>query len=62
MIKIVRVQRKKPFIGGYKNVGNGIEYWNAFAQTDQLKSKHKLSFTRDTQTYEWVSKSTRVKR
>ena len=62
VIKIIRVNKKKPFIGGYRKVENDVEYWNAFAQTDQKRTKHKLCFTRETQTYEWVSKSTKVKR
>lgn len=62
VIKIIRVNRKKPFIGGFRNVNNDSEYWNAFAQTDQKKTNHRLCFTRETQTYEWVSKSTKVKR
>ncbi|CAM6006610.1 unnamed protein product [Sphagnum balticum] len=62
VIKIIRINKKKPFIGGFQNVSNNIEYWNAFAQTDQKKTNHKLCFTRETQTYEWISKSTKVKR
>lgn len=62
VIKIVRINKKKPFIGGYKNLNTETEYWNAFAQTDQKKTNHKLCFTRETQTYDWVSKSTKVKR
>lgn len=62
VVKIIRINKRKPFIGGYKNVSNNTEYWNAFAQTDQKKTTHKLCYTRETQTYEWVSKSTKVKR
>lgn len=62
VVKIIRINKKKPFIGGYKNVNNNVEYWNAFAQTDQKKTNHKLCYTRETQTYEWISKSTKVKR
>ena len=39
-----------------------VQYQNAFAQTDQKKTTHKLCYTRQTQTYEWISKSTKVKR
>ena len=62
VIKIIRVNKKKPFIGGYRKIESNAEYWNAFAQTDQKRTKHKLCFTRETQTFEWVSKSTKVKR
>jgi hypothetical protein len=62
VIKIIRVNKKKPFIGGFRNINTGAEYWNAFAQTDQKRTQHKLLYTRETQTYEWVSKSTKVKR
>ena len=46
VIKIIRVNKRKPFIGGYKNVNNDLEYWNAFSQTDQKKTNHKLCYTR----------------
>lgn len=62
VVKIIRINKRKPFIGGYKNVNNDVQYWNAFAQTDQKKTTHKLCYTRQTQTYEWISKSTKVKR
>jgi len=50
VVRIIRINKKKPFIGGYNNVNNGTEYWNAFAQTDQKKTTHKLCFTRESQT------------
>lgn len=62
VIKIIRINKKKPFIGGYRKVDSDIECWNAYAQTDQKRTNHKLCFTRETQTYEWVSKSTKSKR
>ena len=62
VIKIIRVNRRKPFIGGYTNVKNDAEYWHATAQTDQKKTSHKLCYTRQTQTYDQVNKSTAVKR
>ena len=46
VIKIIRVNRRKPFIGGYTNVKTDTEYWNAWAQTDQRKTNHKLCYTR----------------
>ena len=46
VVRIIRVNKKKPFLGGYKNVNNSTEYWHAFAQTDQQKTTHKLQFTR----------------
>ena len=62
VVKVIRVNKKKPFLGGFKNIENDSEYWHAFAQTDQKKTVHKLKFTRETQTHEWVTKSTKVKR
>ena len=38
VVRIIRVNKKKPFLGGYKNVNNSTEYWHAFAQTDQQKT------------------------
>ncbi len=41
---------------------NGSNYLNCFAQTDQIKTNHQLCITREVQTYEWTTKSTKVKR
>ena len=46
VVKIIRINKQKPFIGGYNNLNTQSEYWNAFAQTDQKKTTHKLCFTR----------------
>jgi hypothetical protein len=52
----------KPYLGGYKNIKNGKIYHDAFGQTDQKKTQHKVKFHRVTQTYEYETRSTKVKR
>jgi hypothetical protein len=45
------MNKNKPFIGGFKKLNSETECWNAYAQTDQKRTKHKLCFTRQTQTF-----------
>ena len=48
---------EKPYLGGLKNVSNGLVYLHAFSQTDQIKKIHPIKCHRDTQTYDYSSKS-----
>lgn len=41
---------------------NGKVYHNGFAQTDQIRREHKTKHHRDTQTYEYSTKSSKVMR
>lgn len=52
----------KPYIGGFKNSKNGIIFYHAFAQTDQIQHDHKPKNHRDTQTYYTSAKSTKLMR
>ncbi|EAS01129.2 IQ and ubiquitin-like domain protein (macronuclear) [Tetrahymena thermophila SB210] len=54
--------RQKPYLGGYKSNKNGLVYHHAFAQTDQKYREHKLKFHRESQTYEYSTKSSKVMR
>ena len=62
VIKIVRSSKRKPFLGGFKHNTTEVVYNNAFSQTDQTRTEHKLQFTREVQTYDYSSKSSKVPR
>jgi hypothetical protein len=47
----------KTYLGGFKNVTNGLVYLHSFSQTDQLRRIHPIKCHRDTQTHEYSSKS-----
>ena len=40
-------QTEKIYLGGLKNVSNGLVYLHAFSQTDQLKKNHAIKCHRD---------------
>lgn len=46
-INIIRSNKRKPFLGGFKNQETEVLYHNAFSQTDQIRTEHKLHFTRE---------------
>lgn len=52
VVEIVNDPIIKPFLGGYVNKLNGIEYHNAYSQTGPLKERLKYDnlITRDSQT------------
>lgn len=58
---IVEIENKpiaKPFVGGYRNVYTGIEYYDAFSQTgpsEKVLSRLADKLTRDTQTVDLVA-------
>jgi len=55
-------EEEKPYMGGFKNVTNGLVYLHAFSQTDQLRRIHPIKCHRDTQTYDYSSKSSNTHR
>lgn len=38
---------QKEYLGGFRNVKNGLIYLNYFAQTDQIQRDHKVKEERD---------------
>jgi len=61
-IEVFRPVQSKPYLGGLKNVKTERDYHHAFAQTDQRVRDHKTKYTRETQTYEYNTVSTKVMR
>jgi len=49
-------------MGGYVNKDNGLYYYHAYAQTDQYKNNHITKEEREVQTYEYVTRSTKMNR
>lgn len=49
-------------MGGFKNTKTNLLYHHAFAQTDQKYREHKLKFHRESQTYEYSTKSSKMSR
>ena len=40
-------EEEKPYMGGFKNVTNGLVYLHGFSQTDQLRRIHPIKCHRD---------------
>lgn len=62
MIELQKIKYKKPYYGGYVNKNTGIYYYHAYAQTDQYKNTYVLKEERDAQTYEYKTRSTKMRR
>ena len=61
-IELEKVKYKKPYYGGFVNKTNGTYYYHAYAQTDQYKNVHIIKEERDSQTYEYNTRSTKMNR
>ncbi len=49
-------------MGGFVSKTNGSYYYHAYAQTDQYKNKHIIKEEREVQTYQYVTRSTKMNR
>jgi hypothetical protein len=61
-VEIIKEEIPKPYLGGYKHAKNNHVYHHAFAQTDQRRKEHCTKYHRETQTYDYSTKSTKVLR
>jgi hypothetical protein len=61
-IELEKIKYKKPYYGGFVNKTNGTYYYHAYAQTDQYKNVHIIKEERDSQTYEYNTRSTKMNR
>lgn len=61
-VELEKLNYHKPYLGGFVNKTNGSYYYHAYAQTDQYKNKHITKEEREVQTYQYVTRSTKMHR
>jgi hypothetical protein len=60
--ELEKINYHKPYLGGFVNKTNGNYYYHSYAQTDQYKNKHIVKEEREVQTYQYVTRSTKMNR
>lgn len=61
-VELEKLSYHKPYFGGFVNKTNGSYYYHSYAQTDQYKNPQKIRNEREVQTYEYVTRSTKMNR
>lgn len=61
-VELEKLNYHKPYSGGFVNKTNGSYYYHSYAQTDQYKNPQKIRFEREVQTYQYVTRSTKMNR
>jgi hypothetical protein len=61
-VDVEKCKEAQPYLGGYRSKKTGLEYYNAFAQTDQYAKPHPTKNHREIQTYQFKTRSTKMRR